>query len=207
MKALLITLLLFPIFAHATDCTKHPIYCHIVENKPSIDRLYAMELSNYIYAATSKYSVPADIYTAILMQESRYVNSATNCKTGIAKIPNPEIDIQREVCFRKHQTSSGRSWCVTELYVNLPETVYVEQSVCFDFGLSQINFRTAKAFGFDLPKILTDVEYAVDCGAKVLGDFHDRYVKKEPVVWYSRYNSSTPHHRRRYEHLIQKYLP
>lgn len=44
-----------------------------------------MELSNHIWKASRKYDIPADIYTAILMQESSYNIKAKNCVQGFAE--------------------------------------------------------------------------------------------------------------------------
>lgn len=68
---LLIALGLFALSASSTE-NKHPIYEQILRNRPSINKTYAMNLSNVIHSVSVKYSIPKHIYTAILMQESNY---------------------------------------------------------------------------------------------------------------------------------------
>jgi soluble lytic murein transglycosylase-like protein len=155
--------------AYAINCVEHPIYCTILENRPKIDRDYAMKLSNIIHKVTVKYNIPALIYTAILMQESGYKQDAKGCVRGL------DVDFNEKV-------------------------------VCSDFGISQINYRTAKRFGFDIEKIIKDLEYAIDCGAIVLYNFKKRYSKREEYYW-TRYNSSTKVKRLLYKKLVLRYMP
>ena len=67
----------------SVNCDHHPIYCQIIKNKPTIDKGFAMRLSNILYHASRKHNIPANIYTAILMQESTYRLEAKNCHRGI----------------------------------------------------------------------------------------------------------------------------
>lgn len=99
MKVAILTTILFLITStsQAKDCSKHPIYCQIKENlskarnkdgtfrkiKPWMTEKQMMELSNIIYKASRKYKVPANIYTAILRQESTYRIGARGCHTGL----------------------------------------------------------------------------------------------------------------------------
>lgn len=82
--------------AKATDCTKHPIFCQIKENlskarsqkgfieiKPYMPDEDIMELSNIIYKYSRKYDIPANLYTAILRQESTYKLAARGCRWGL----------------------------------------------------------------------------------------------------------------------------
>lgn len=70
-------------------CAQNPIYCQIVKNKPTINRKYAMKLSNLIYKITKNHNINAHSFTAILAQESMYKNKVFNKKSkdyGIAQI-------------------------------------------------------------------------------------------------------------------------
>ena len=169
MKSLLILtiLLTWVNSVVATNCEDHPIFCSIVSNLPTIDKNYAMKLSNIIYKVSEKYKIPSLIYTAILMQESEYNQHAKGCIVGLDE--------------------------------NLEE-----KRVCSDYGISQINYRTARRYKFDLKKILEDLEYAVDCGAIVLYNFKKRY-EGEHNYW-SRYNSSNKDKRQVYEKLVSRYI-
>lgn len=165
----------------AIDCQEHPIYCQIKKNKPSIDNDIAMELSNLIYKMHKKYHIPSRIFTAILMQESGYDLEAKGCHTGIAK---------------KH-------------FRDVAEEV-VETTICTDFGISQIYYKTAKGFDFDLNKLNSDLEYSVEAGAIVLRDFMERYESKENL-WWVRYNCGNRGSVKRdtcqiYRKLVERYL-
>lgn len=60
-----------------------------------------------------------------------------------------------------------------------------------DFGIAQINYLTMKSYKFDQDRLLDDLPYAVNAGAKVLAWFHRKYAKLEPNTWYCRYNVGT----------------
>ena len=57
-----------------------------------------------------------------------------------------------------------------------------------DHGLTQINERTARAFGLDVVRLKEDPDYALKAGATVLYDFKRRYARREPTLWWCRYN-------------------
>lgn len=77
--------------------------------------------------------------------------------------------------------------------------------VCFDFGILEVNFRTAEAHKFSLKRIMSDVGYSIDCGAKVLLGFKKVYEKKEPQNYWTRYNSSSSYWRGHYKTLVCRY--
>jgi len=79
MKTLLTILAIFPTTVLAKpqttiSCEKHPIFCDILTVKPSINRSYAMELSNYINKWSSYYGTNPKHSVAIAMQESSLIN-------------------------------------------------------------------------------------------------------------------------------------
>ena len=80
-----------------------------------------------------------------------------------------------------------------------------ETCVIADFGMGQINYKTAKAFGFDLTKLKSDMEYNIDCSFKIMKDFKNRYFKNE-YYWWTRYNSSTPSYRNKYREDVQRWM-
>lgn len=57
-----------------------------------------------------------------------------------------------------------------------------------DRGVAQVNKHTARAYGFDWARLQSSKEYNLQCGAKVLQDFADKYSKREPATWWCRYN-------------------
>jgi soluble lytic murein transglycosylase-like protein len=74
-----------------------------------------------------------------------------------------------------------------------------------DYGIAQVHHKTAKAYGFDIDRLTNDTKYSIKAGAKILGDIKKRYSHKEDTYW-SRYNSSNPERRERYEELVRRYM-
>lgn len=181
MKKLLLPLILFSSVTYGADCAKHPIFCQIKKNKPSIKNRYAMKLSNVIYKAAKKYKISSKVYTAILKQESNYTLSAKGCSKGLMEVKNPK---KKGVTF-------------------------VEVKTCNDFGMSQVNYRTAKRYKIDTMKLIVNLDYSVMSGAKILAGFK-RYGKKDKN-WWTRYNCGTRSTTKRdtcqiYKNLVERYL-
>lgn len=130
---------------------------------------------------TRKHKVPANIYTAILMQESGYALEARGCYTGLTDISVKDGD---KYLGKKNN---------------------VEVTICMDFGMSQIYYKTARAFKFELSRLTTDLEYSVEAGTIVLADFKKRYSHRE-IDWWTRYNASSPTKRLVYKKLVERYL-
>ena len=160
-------------YAKKVNLDKHPIYAQIINNRSSINKAYAMKLSNIIYKKSKQYNIDSRIFTAMLAQESMYKLTSKNCTTGYKTYPD--------------------------------KTIYKIVKVCSDFGLSQIHYRTAEKYKFDVARLTTDLEYSVDAGMQVLSYFKKRYKKKEPDTYWSYYNTSTPSKRKIYEELVMKY--
>lgn len=74
-----------------------------------------------------------------------------------------------------------------------------------DFGIGQINVRTARHFCPDIKRLLTDYNYSIGCAAAVLGDFKKRYAHREKT-WWTRYNSSHIIYRKRYKKMVVRHL-
>lgn len=154
----------------------HPIYNQIITNKPSIDKKYAMKLSNVIYRKAKYYDIDPHLFTAILAQESMYKLEAKNCTTGLIK---------------------GYSALFST-------TVYSKARVCTDFGISQIYYKTAKSYKFNIGKLTTDLNYSVDAGMQVLKFFQRN--KERDKYWWTRYNSSGKVNRERYRKLVERFM-
>ena len=155
--------------AREIDCDRHKIYCHIKRNNPRLSHSYTMEVSNIIYKVSRKHRIPANIYTAILMQESSYKKGARGCHSGLDKETGEEV------------------------------------TICADFGISMINYKTAKLYNFDLQKIMNDLEYGIEAGAIVLSGFKKRYSRREKDYW-TRYNANNKTKRLIYKKLVERFL-
>jgi soluble lytic murein transglycosylase-like protein len=74
-----------------------------------------------------------------------------------------------------------------------------------DFGLTQINDRTIKNYGFNKELILADVAYAIECSAKILKDLKRSWFRKERDHYWTRYNSSDPVKRQQYKIAVYRF--
>jgi soluble lytic murein transglycosylase-like protein len=59
-----------------------------------------------------------------------------------------------------------------------------------DFGISQIHYKTALSYKFDIDRLTRDLDYSVESGFIVLSYFKKKYEKTEKN-WYCRYNVGT----------------
>jgi len=183
------------------DCVKNPIYCQILKNKKNINKKYALELSNIIYKVSKQYNFPAKIYTAILMQESTYNIKAQNCKRGMLFLDKNDIRDEYRKCRVQRDSTY---WAYLMKYKKVPARVervldkrviacknrvdrYMEVEVCFDFGISQINYVNVKYYKLSIHKLRNDLEYSVKAGAVILDYFYKKFNKKDPD-WWTRYN-------------------
>lgn len=76
---------------------------------------------------------------------------------------------------------------------------------CVDFGISQINIATIAHYSLQQTRLMTDLDYAVVAGARILSDIKIKYSKSDKT-WWSRYNSYKPTHRRKYEMKVQRWI-
>jgi len=166
------------------NCSKHPIYCQILNNKPSVKRAYAFKLSNIIHKTTKKYNLDPVIFSAILAQESMYKITAKNCTTGLVKVNI--VDDEDGITL-------------------LGEVRYTKNTVCTDFGIGQIYYKTANSYGFDINRLTNDLDYSIEAAAIVLEFFKTTYSSKEET-WWTRYNASNKVARGKYKKLVNRFL-
>lgn len=76
---------------------------------------------------------------------------------------------------------------------------------CFDYGMSQINNYTILRYEFNKDKLITDVKYSIEAGAKVLYDIKRMYAKKEQD-WWTRYNAKSDDKRQIYKEKVMRWL-
>lgn len=79
------------------SCEKNPTFCQIKRNNPKVPDQFALKLSGLIVAASKKHKIPAQVYTAILMQESRY-EVLSNSKCGYV-LKNKKTEYIEEACI------------------------------------------------------------------------------------------------------------
>ena len=154
---LLMILWLFPIITKAADCDRHPIFCHIKQLRPKMHNHKAFQISNAIHKASRRFNVDKHLLTAIFRQESNFKVTAIGRRKGLVMV------------------SDGR------------DITYEEQAVMADFGISQIYYKTAVHYKFDIKRLTTDLQYSINAGAKVLSEFKKQFGREDPFFWL-RYN-------------------
>ncbi|MEE2743741.1 MAG: hypothetical protein VYD54_07515 [Bdellovibrionota bacterium] len=87
-------------------------------------------------------------------------------------------------------------------YIYMDEK-YIPMEIETDFCMMQIHYKNVENMNLDLSKLQTNYDYCIATGAKILASFK-RYRKKDKN-WWSRYNARSPHKRRIYESLINRY--
>lgn len=119
------------------DCVKHPIFCQILVNKPTIGYPYAMRLSNIIHRFTRKYKVNSQLFTAMLMQENKYRLKDNNCTEGMFK--HKEGYSKLKVCTDfgisqiHYKTAKRYNFDFEKLNTNLEYSVMAGTQVLSDF--------------------------------------------------------------------------
>lgn len=139
------------------DC-QYTTNLQIKENAPQLSSMYVDYLSHLIDRVSKKYNLSCEVYTAILMQESRYNLSAKNCTSG----------------------------------------------VCTDFGIGQIHIGSIRRYKLDKRRLLTDLEYSLEAGAKILYDFKKAHKRKS--IYWAYYNSSNKLAQNKYIKLVSKWF-
>ena len=63
--------------------------------------------------------------------------------------------------------------------------------ICSDYGIAQVNNYSINKLNLDRIRLLYDLEYSIDIGARILSWFYKTYSDSEPTDWWSRYNCGT----------------
>lgn len=107
---------------------------------------------------------------------------------------------------------SGYKVSAKGCYTGIPHDIAKshEVTVCRDFGISQIYYKTAESYNFDIDRLTSDLEYSVNAGAIVLSWFYKTYSRKD-INWWTRYNCGTASTTKRttcqtYKKLVERYL-
>jgi hypothetical protein len=80
-----------------------------------------------------------------------------------------------------------------------------EGYVCTDFGMFQVSYSNVKIRKLSVKKVLGDLDYAANLACTMLLEFKDKYEKKEPKTWWSRYNSSSHPYRQIYQNKVCRF--
>lgn len=163
------------------NCKRHKIYCAIVKLRPSINKKFAMKLSNEIYRSARKHKVKDTMrIVAIMRQESGIKMDARNRSTET----------------KTHTECDEWERCVTT------KTIITETT---DFGLFQFHINTMQNNNLEIEQVMTDMKFTVNFAIKYLAGkirMCRRIWKKTP---WACYNSANPGKHEEYVRLVDRY--
>lgn len=90
---------------------------------------------------------------------------------------NPSYALELSRLIMKHAETYDvpAEYLAAILSVESDYRLYVVNGASKDYGISQINEYNVKAYKMDRQRLVTDLDYSVEAGAKILGYFHNRY--------------------------------
>ena len=122
------------VFAARKNCRKNPIYCKIVKIKPSINKKYAMKLSNVIYKYSKKYRIKSYLIVAIFAQESMFNMRATNCCTGLDNNGNKKtVCVDFGIGQINYINMQKLDIDETQLFEDMDYSVHTSVKILYDF--------------------------------------------------------------------------
>ena len=89
--------------------------------------------------------------------------------------------------------------------ITMDDGRFQDQTVGSDFCMMQINSGNIRKMDLDVERLLSDTDYCIECGARILKNFEKKYRGREEH-WWTRYNSCTPAYREMYRKLVTKHL-
>lgn len=119
-----------------------------------------------------------------------------NMATAHVLVINPNMDLEQANKVDKvieQACSSYKLDCKLFKAILAQESMFSASAFngkTMDYGIGQINRKTASAMGLDVNRLRTDLDYSVNNSAKILAYFQTRYRSKERL-WYCRYNIGT----------------
>jgi hypothetical protein len=110
------------------------------------------------------------------------------------KVSSNRHGIDAKIYSAMLMQESGYRMGVHNCYKIPADSKALKLNHCEDFSISMINRKTIEAYGFNKQRLITSLEYAVDCGAIVLKDLKKRYGHDSD--YWVRYNVGTrPKHK------------
>jgi soluble lytic murein transglycosylase-like protein len=133
MKYFLIILMIFSATANANNFIIDPVYFQIRKNKPTLDHFYIMEISRVVHKMNDKYNIPVDIFTAILMQESKYNLEAVRCIKDCEFVYKKRGGTDFGIAQINHKTVKRYKFNLNKLTTDLEYSVEAGAVVLSDF--------------------------------------------------------------------------
>jgi hypothetical protein len=102
--------------------------------------------------------------------------------------PQPYITIESEYRVAAAKYGVGAKIFKALLIVESDLNHKAVNPLTMDFGIGQINYRTAEAYNIDISRLTHDRAYSIDRAAFVLSKFQKTFKAREPATWVCRYN-------------------
>ena len=127
---------------------------------------------------------------------------------------NPYLDTKIAdkygIIIDKYSREYGVSWKIV-IAIFRQESNFDHKAINWksrDFGMGQLNFMTIRRRKVDLGALLTDSDYAIKQTFLILKELKERYNTgaRGWYRWFTRYNSFTPHFRRKYNKNLERHL-
>lgn len=98
---------------------------------------------------------------------------------------------KRVSCYSRYVCSKYNIDCKAFIAIMMAESSYrldAYNTLSKDYGICQVNKFNIKAYGFSKHRLMTDLKYSIEAGAKVFAWFSSRYERDEAIM---RYNVGT----------------
>lgn len=124
------------------------------------------------------------LYTALVYA----LLQADNGDAQDTKSSKPTINVEAEylTAARKYKIDPILFKSVLIVESNLDHEAV--NAITLDFGIGQINYRTAEAYDIDIVKLRHDRAYSIDRAAFVLSEHKRLYTKRLGAAWICSYN-------------------
>ncbi len=168
------------------------VYNHIKKLHPRMDEAKLEIYSHMIYKHAKKARLDEKIVVAIAQQESSFRNVTTY------KFEQDDSWLDAERDMEKtwgNFAQDNKAW----------RTLFASKKVN-DIGIMQVNISTAASMGFDVKRLLVDVDYQIQSGIEILSYKIKICYHKDKNPW-ACYHSRTPANFLAYQDLVSRWMP
>lgn len=150
-----------------------------------------------IYCKIVELNPSIDTELAFRLSNILYVKSK---QYGTDPMISVAISAQESSLRNINRTVQGvPEWCAKQ------KSYCPTQTIITDVGFFQLHVGTIKNYGFNLPRLMTDIEYQIDCHLIILKKKIKNCAFLGDEAW-SCYHSTTPKHRLKYVKDVSRYI-
>lgn len=153
--------------------------------QPNLDDYTAGVISKSILRHSKDIGIDWRLFVSILFQESSLSLDPQNCYMNELYPPMERV---------RHKKHGHTTYTIERK----------KSHRCMDYGIAQINFHTwGKVLDLNKELLLTDIDYSIAAGAKILYYYKKNFSKHDPK-WHLRYHSNTPEYKNAYGKVLHK---